>query len=151
MQKSNRMSNSPKFGINMERGLHDRDRVGLQDQVLLENYQSEDAFIDNLKKRFQENLIYTYIGHVLISVNPYKELPIYTEDDVKEYRKRHFFEAPPHVFALSDNAYRSLTEENRGQCILISGESGSGKTEASKKVLQFIAAATGAHPRAVTS
>lgn len=42
----------------MERGLHDRDRVGLQDQVLLENYQSEDAFIDNLKKRFQENLIY---------------------------------------------------------------------------------------------
>lgn len=127
----------------MERGLHDRDRVGLQDQVLLENYQSEDAFIDNLKKRFQENLIYTYIGHVLISVNPYKELPIYTEQDVKEYRKRHFFEAPPHVFALSDNAYRSLTEENRGQCILISGESGSGKTEASKKVLQFIAAATG--------
>ncbi|XP_058826793.1 unconventional myosin IC [Topomyia yanbarensis] len=127
----------------MERGLHDRDRVGLQDQVLLENYQSEDAFIDNLKKRFQENLIYTYIGHVLISVNPYKELPIYTEEDIKQYRKRHFFEAPPHVFALSDNAYRSLTEENRGQCILISGESGSGKTEASKKVLQFIAAATG--------
>ncbi|XP_055536094.1 unconventional myosin IC isoform X1 [Wyeomyia smithii] len=137
------MINSPKLHTNMERGLHDRDRVGLQDQVLLENYQSEDAFIDNLKKRFQENLIYTYIGHVLISVNPYKELPIYTEDDVKEYRKRHFFEAPPHVFALSDNAYRSLTEENRGQCILISGESGSGKTEASKKVLQFIAAATG--------
>ncbi|XP_058458353.1 unconventional myosin IC [Malaya genurostris] len=127
----------------MERGLHDRDRVGLQDQVLLENYQSEDAFIDNLKKRFQEDLIYTYIGHVLISVNPYKELPIYTEEDIKQYRKKHFFEAPPHVFALSDNAYRSLTEENRGQCILISGESGSGKTEASKKVLQFIAAATG--------
>lgn len=137
------MKEPPKFRTNMERGLHDRDRVGLQDQVLLEDYQSEDAFIDNLKKRFQENLIYTYIGHVLISVNPYKELPIYTEDDVKEYRKRHFFEAPPHVFALSDNAYRSLTEENRGQCILISGESGSGKTEASKKVLQFIAAATG--------
>ncbi|XP_049544583.1 unconventional myosin IC isoform X1 [Anopheles darlingi] len=129
--------------LRMERGLHDRDRVGLQDQVLLEDYHSEDAFIDNLRKRFQENLIYTYIGHVLISVNPYRELPIYTESDVKEYRKRHFFEAPPHVFALSDNAYRSLTEENRGQCILISGESGSGKTEASKKVLQFIAAATG--------
>lgn len=137
------MLNPPKFRTTMERGLHDRDRVGLQDQVLLENYQSEDAFIDNLKKRFQENLIYTYIGHVLISVNPYKELSIYTEQDVKEYRKRHFFEAPPHVFALSDNAYRSLTEEHRGQCILISGESGSGKTEASKKVLQFIAAATG--------
>ncbi|CAD7080323.1 unnamed protein product [Hermetia illucens] len=127
----------------MEKGLHERDRVGLQDFLLLENYQSEEAFIDNLRKRFQGDLIYTYIGQVLISVNPYKELPIYTEDDIKEYRRRHFFEAPPHIFAISDNAYRSLMEENRSQCILISGESGSGKTEASKKVLQFIAAASG--------
>ncbi|XP_055379065.1 unconventional myosin IC isoform X2 [Condylostylus longicornis] len=126
----------------MERGLHDRDRVGVQDFVLLENYQSEDAFIDNLKKRFNENLIYTYIGQVLISVNPYKELPIYTEQHIKEYARKHFFEVPPHIFAISENAYRSLMEENRGQCILISGESGSGKTEASKKVLQYIAAAS---------
>lgn len=127
----------------MEKGLHERDRVGLQDFLLLENYESEEAFVDNLLKRFGEDLIYTYIGQVLISVNPYKELPIYTEDDVKEYRRRHFFEAPPHIFAISDNAYRSLMEENRAQCVLISGESGSGKTEASKKVLQFIAAASG--------
>ncbi|XP_055706186.1 unconventional myosin IC isoform X1 [Phlebotomus papatasi] len=127
----------------MEKGLHDRDIVGLQDFVLLEDYQSEDAFLDNLKKRFQENLIYTYIGQVLISVNPYKELPIYSEEEIGVYRKKHFFEAPPHIFAISDSAYRSLTGENRAQCILISGESGSGKTEASKKVLQFIAAASG--------
>lgn len=126
----------------MERGLHDRDRVGLQDFVLLENYQSEDAFIDNLKKRFQENLIYTYIGQVLISVNPYKELPIYSENDIKLYQRKHFFEAPPHIFAVSENAFRSLMEENKAQCVLISGESGSGKTEASKKVLQYIAAAS---------
>jgi myosin-1 len=127
----------------MEQELYERDRVGLQDQVLLEDYRSEDAFIENLKKRFKENLIYTYIGQVLISVNPYQELPIYTEQVVQLYRGKHFFEAPPHVFAVSDNSFRSLLHEHRGQCILISGESGSGKTETSKKVLQFIAAASG--------
>ncbi|CAO1389440.1 unnamed protein product [Diamesa serratosioi] len=127
----------------MEGDLSDRDRVGLTDQVLLENYTSEEAFIDNLEKRFNNDLIYTYIGQVLISVNPYKELPIYSEDDVKAYRQKYFYQVPPHVFAISDNSYRLLLEENRGQCILISGESGSGKTEASKKVLQFIAAASG--------
>ncbi|XP_005176766.1 unconventional myosin IC isoform X1 [Musca domestica] len=127
----------------MERGLHDRDRVGVQDFVLLENYQSEDAFIDNLRKRFQENIIYTYIGQVLISINPYKQLPIYTDNDIKEYRNKHFYEIPPHIFAVTDNAFRSLIEENKGQCVLISGESGSGKTEASKKVLQYIAACSG--------
>ncbi|XP_053953952.1 unconventional myosin IC isoform X1 [Anastrepha ludens] len=127
----------------MERGLHDRDRAGVQDFVLLENIQSEEAFIGNLRKRFQENLIYTYIGQVLISVNPYKQLPIYSENDIKEYRNKHFYEIPPHIFAVTDNAFRSLIEENKGQCVLISGESGSGKTEASKKVLQYIAACSG--------
>uniref|UniRef100_A0A1B6CDD8 Myosin motor domain-containing protein n=3 Tax=Clastoptera arizonana TaxID=38151 RepID=A0A1B6CDD8_9HEMI len=126
----------------MERNLHERDRVGVPDCVLLEDYKSEKAFVENLKKRFQENLIYTYIGQVLISVNPYKNLPIYTPAAVALYQKIHFFEASPHIFAVTDTAYRSLTEENRDQCILISGESGSGKTEASKKVLQFIAEAS---------
>lgn len=130
-------------GLDMEGGLQHRDRVGVQDFVLLEDYQSETAFVDNLRKRFNENLIYTYIGQVLISVNPYKNLPIYTEQEVKNYAKKHFYEAPPHVFAIADNAYRSLVFEQREQCILISGESGAGKTEASKKVLEYIAARTG--------
>ncbi|XP_026725163.1 myosin-IB isoform X1 [Trichoplusia ni] len=126
----------------MEHALVHRERVGVQDFVLLEDFRSEAAFIDNLKKRFNENIIYTYIGNVLISVNPYKNLPIYTEEKTKLYFKKAFFEAPPHVFAIADNAYRSLVYEHREQCILISGESGSGKTEASKKVLEFIAART---------
>ncbi|XP_015186299.1 PREDICTED: myosin-IB isoform X3 [Polistes dominula] len=126
----------------MERVLHERDRVGLQDFILLEDFQSESAFIDNLRKRFKEDLIYTYIGQVLISVNPYKNLPIYNIDSIQFYHKRHFFEAPPHIFALADTAYQSLIQENYDQCILISGESGSGKTEASKKILEFIAAST---------
>ncbi|CAG4982812.1 unnamed protein product [Colias eurytheme] len=126
----------------MEHALQHRERVGVQDFVLLEDYRSEAAFIDNLRKRFSENIIYTYIGNVLISVNPYKSLPIYTEEKTKLYYKKAFFEAPPHVFAIADNAYRSLVYEHREQCILISGESGSGKTEASKKVLEYIAART---------
>ncbi|CAK9821958.1 Unconventional myosin IC [Anthophora retusa] len=128
---------------NMERGLHERDRVGVQDFVLLEDFQSEDAFINNLRKRFNQDLIYTYIGQVLVSVNPYKKLPIYNPEIIQYYHGRNFFEAPPHIFALADTAYQSLLKENLDQCILISGESGSGKTEASKKVLEFIAAATG--------
>ncbi|XP_061383867.1 unconventional myosin IC isoform X2 [Danaus plexippus] len=126
----------------MEHSLQHRERVGVQDFVLLEDFRSEAAFIDNLKKRFHENIIYTYIGNVLISVNPYKNLPIYTEEKQRLYYKKAFFEAPPHVFAIADNAYRSLVYEHREQCILISGESGSGKTEASKKVLEYIAART---------
>ncbi|CAG9786936.1 unnamed protein product [Diatraea saccharalis] len=126
----------------MEHALQHRERVGVSDFVLLEDFRSEEAFIDNLRKRFRENIIYTYIGNVLISVNPYKNLPIYTEEKTKQYYRKAFFEAPPHVFAIADNAYRSLVYEHREQCILISGESGSGKTEASKKVLEYIAART---------
>ncbi|XP_076833382.1 LOW QUALITY PROTEIN: myosin Ic, paralog b [Brachyhypopomus gauderio] len=123
----------------MESALTARDRVGVQDFVLLENHTSEVAFIENLRKRFKENLIYTYIGSVLVSVNPYKDLEIYTRQHMDRYRGVNFYEVSPHIYAVSDNAYRSMRSERRDQCILISGESGSGKTEASKKVLQYYA------------
>ncbi|XP_028817425.1 myosin Ic, paralog b isoform X1 [Denticeps clupeoides] len=123
----------------MESALTARDRVGVQDFVLLENHTSEVAFIENLRKRFKENLIYTYIGSVLVSVNPYKDLEIYTKQHMERYRGVNFYEVSPHIYAISDNAYRSMRTERRDQCILISGESGAGKTEASKKVLQYYA------------
>ncbi|XP_059484567.1 unconventional myosin IC isoform X2 [Neocloeon triangulifer] len=131
----------------MESSLQSRDVAGVHDFVLLENYGNEDAFIDNLKKRFNTDLIYTYIGPVLVSVNPYKNIPIYTDDVIKTYCNIHYFEAIPHIYAVTDTAYRALKEENRDQCILISGESGAGKTEASKKILQFIAVTTGRKPQ----
>uniref|UniRef100_V5HVM9 Putative myosin class ii heavy chain n=1 Tax=Ixodes ricinus TaxID=34613 RepID=V5HVM9_IXORI len=124
----------------MENALHSRDRVGVQDLVLLEDFESEKACVDNLQKRFKEDLIYTYIGPVLVSVNPYRHIDIYTDDFVNLYRSANFYELPPHVFAISDAAYSGMREECLDQCILISGESGSGKTEASKKVLQYLAA-----------
>ncbi|KAG8450754.1 hypothetical protein GDO86_003141 [Hymenochirus boettgeri] len=123
----------------MESALTARDRVGVQDFVLLENYTSEAAFIENLKKRFKENLIYTYIGSVLVSVNPYKELEIYSKQHMERYRGVSFYEVSPHIYAIADNSYRSLRTERKDQCILISGESGAGKTEASKKILQYYA------------
>lgn len=126
----------------MENALHSRDRVGVQDFVLLEDFESEKAFVENLRKRFKEDLIYTYIGPVLVSVNPYRQVDIYSDDYVNLYRNANFYELPPHVFAISDAAYTSMHEECRDQCILISGESGAGKTEASKKVLHYVAAAS---------
>uniref|UniRef100_A0A671NXH9 Unconventional myosin-Ih-like n=1 Tax=Sinocyclocheilus anshuiensis TaxID=1608454 RepID=A0A671NXH9_9TELE len=123
----------------MEGSLTARDRVGIQDFVLLDAYTSETAFMDNLRKRFNENLIYTYIGTLLVSVNPYKELGIYTKKQMDIYMGVNFFELPPHIFALADNVYRTMISETNNHFILISGESGAGKTEASKKVLQFYA------------
>uniref|UniRef100_A0A671P4G2 Unconventional myosin-Ih-like n=1 Tax=Sinocyclocheilus anshuiensis TaxID=1608454 RepID=A0A671P4G2_9TELE len=125
--------------MSMEGSLTARDRVGIQDFVLLDAYTSETAFMDNLRKRFNENLIYTYIGTLLVSVNPYKELGIYTKKQMDIYMGVNFFELPPHIFALADNVYRTMISETNNHFILISGESGAGKTEASKKVLQFYA------------
>uniref|UniRef100_A0A8C4IMM1 Myosin-Ic n=1 Tax=Dicentrarchus labrax TaxID=13489 RepID=A0A8C4IMM1_DICLA len=123
----------------MESALTARDRVGVQDFVLLENYNSEAAFIENLRRRFGENLIYTYIGSVLVSVNPYKELEIYSKQQMDRYRGVSFYEISPHIYAVSDNTYRAMRTERKDQCILISGESGAGKTEASKKILLYYA------------
>ncbi|XP_067934341.1 unconventional myosin-Ic-like [Watersipora subatra] len=126
----------------MEAALLERDKIGVQDFVLLHDHLSLDEFLSNLEKRFKHDLIYTYIGPVLVSVNPYKELSIYSAEVMDLYRSEDFYELPPHVFALSDAAYRYMIDENRDQCVLISGESGAGKTEASKKILQYIAKAS---------
>lgn len=123
----------------MESALTARDRVGVQDFVLLENFTSEAAFIENLRRRFRENLIYTYIGPVLVSVNPYRDLQIYSRQHMERYRGVSFYEVPPHLFAVADTVYRALRTERRDQAVMISGESGAGKTEATKRLLQFYA------------
>uniref|UniRef100_A0A3B4CG41 Myosin motor domain-containing protein n=1 Tax=Pygocentrus nattereri TaxID=42514 RepID=A0A3B4CG41_PYGNA len=125
--------------LDLEGALTARDRVGIQDFVLLDAHNSETAFLDNLKKRFSEDLIYTYIGTLLISVNPYKELDIYNKKHMDLYMGVNFYELPPHIYALADNAYHTMLTEGNNHFILISGESGAGKTEASKKILQYYA------------
>lgn len=123
----------------MESALSVRDKIGVEDFVLLEDFRSEEAFMENLRKRFKEKLIYTYIGSVLVSVNPYRQLNIYGTETMEQYRGVDFYELPPHIFAISDTAYRAMRDEGRDQCVLISGESGAGKTEASKKILHYLA------------
>uniref|UniRef100_A0A8C4DHL7 Myosin IHa n=1 Tax=Dicentrarchus labrax TaxID=13489 RepID=A0A8C4DHL7_DICLA len=124
--------------LDMEGALTARDRVGIQDFVLLDET-TEAAFLSNLKKRFSKDLIYTYIGTLLVSVNPYKELDIYNKKQMEVYMGVNFFELPPHIYALADNAYQTMLTEYNNHFILISGESGAGKTEASKKILQYYA------------
>ncbi|XP_025411842.1 myosin-IB [Sipha flava] len=115
--------------------------TGVTNMVLLDDC-DEEKLIENLKKRLEKNIIYTYIGEVLISVNPYKPLSEYYDKFMfKNYNKSHA-EENPHIFAISAKVFASLKEYRQDQCILISGESGSGKTEASKKVLEYIAKAT---------
>ncbi|XP_022087036.1 unconventional myosin-Ib-like [Acanthaster planci] len=118
------------------------DMVGVGDCVLLDPL-TEDAFVENLKLRFDADDIYTYIGSVVVSVNPYKKLPLYTLDKIQEYRGMNLYELPPHIYAIADDAYRDMRDKNRDQCVIISGESGAGKTEASKVVMQYVAAVCG--------
>lgn len=78
-------------------------------------------------------------------MNPYKNLPIYTAENIRLYRNRKIRELPPHIFAVADNAYSNMCATGRNQSVIISGESGAGKTESMKLLLQFLAAVSGQH------
>ncbi|NXQ58968.1 MYO15 protein, partial [Anthoscopus minutus] len=91
-----------------------------------------------LKKRFHRNLIYTYIGQILISVNPFKDLSIYSEDVAVEYQQGTLSKNAPHIFAIAEMAYRLSQSSGQEQCVVISGHSGSGKTEAAKAIVQYL-------------
>merc|ERR1719340_398730 len=94
----------------------------------------------NLKVRFQAKLIYTYSGLFCIVVNPYKRYPIYTGTVVKMYLGKRRNEVPPHLWAITETAYRNMLTNAKNQAMLITGESGAGKTENTKKVISYLAA-----------
>jgi len=119
----------------------DDKEVGVRDFVLLPQIDM-DNFYSNLEVRFQNDYIYTYIGEVCVSVNPYKEMDVYNKNFVNLYKGREIYERPPHIFAIAEAAYKTMKRSGRDSCIVISGESGSGKTEASKIIMRYIAAVT---------
>merc|ERR1711892_1455752 len=93
----------------------------------------------NLKTRYQAKLIYTYSGLFCVVVNPYKRFPIYTPTVVKMYLGKRRNEVPPHLWAITETAYRNMLQNSKDQSMLITGESGAGKTENTKKVIAYLA------------
>ena len=113
-------------------------QVGCNDMVLLPQLNNK-AIVQNLKERLSGEIIYTTIGNVLVVCNPYKWLPIYSTSTMRKYVHRNRVDVAPHVFATAEAAYRSMISEEENQCVIISGESGAGKTEASKQIQNYIA------------
>lgn len=101
---------------------------------------NEHTLLHNLKTRFSQKNIYTYVGTILIAVNPFKFFPIYNPKYVSMYQNKRLGELPPHIFAVADAAYHSMLREKQTQCIVISGESGSGKTESTNLLLHHLTA-----------
>ncbi|XP_055973754.1 myosin-13 [Sorex fumeus] len=99
----------------------------------------EPAVLYNLKERYAAWMIYTYSGLFCVTVNPYKWLPVYNPEVVTAYRGKKRQEAPPHIFSISDNAYQFMLTDKDNQSILITGESGAGKTVNTKRVIQYFA------------
>jgi len=108
---------------------------------------NEASVLHNIKERYYSGLIYTYSGLFCVVVNPYKRLPIYTEKIIDIYKGKKRHEVPPHVFAITDIAYRSMLQDREDQSILCTGESGAGKTENTKKVIQYLAYVAASKPK----
>uniref|UniRef100_A0AAX7SZH4 Myosin, heavy chain b n=1 Tax=Astatotilapia calliptera TaxID=8154 RepID=A0AAX7SZH4_ASTCA len=110
----------------------------IEDMAMM-THLSEPTVLYNLKERYAAWMIYTYSGLFCVTVNPYKWLPVYDSGVVAGYRGKKRIEAPPHIFSISDNAYQFMLQDRENQSILITGESGAGKTVNTKRVIQYFA------------
>ncbi|KAL7842505.1 hypothetical protein SRHO_G00241940 [Serrasalmus rhombeus] len=118
--------------------MHSSSVCGVEDMAALQDLH-EGAILHNLHLRYTQRCIYTYIGSILAAVNPYQQLPeLYSVSAVEHYSRHHLGEIPPHIYAIANECYRSLWKRSNNQCVLISGESGAGKTESTKVILRFL-------------
>lgn len=102
-------------------------------------YLNEATLLHNVKVRYSKDRIYTYVANILIAVNPYFDIPkIYSSDTIKSYQGKSLGTMPPHVFAIADKAFRDMKVLKMSQSIIVSGESGAGKTENTKFVLRYL-------------
>uniref|UniRef100_A0A3Q3XKB9 Uncharacterized protein n=1 Tax=Mola mola TaxID=94237 RepID=A0A3Q3XKB9_MOLML len=118
----------------------------IEDMAMM-THLNEAAVLYNLKERYAAWMIYTYSGLFCVTVNPYKRLPVYKQEVVVAYRGKKRQEAPPHIFSISDNAYQFMLTDRENQSILITGESGAGKTVNTKRVIQYFATIAGSGDR----
>uniref|UniRef100_A0A3P8X1B0 Myosin heavy chain, fast skeletal muscle-like n=1 Tax=Cynoglossus semilaevis TaxID=244447 RepID=A0A3P8X1B0_CYNSE len=110
----------------------------IEDMAMM-THLNEATVLYNLKERYAAWMIYTYSGLFCVTVNPYKWLPVYDSEVVSAYRGKKRMEAPPHIFSVSDNAYQFMLTDRENQSVLITGESGAGKTVNTKRVIQYFA------------
>ncbi|KAM9496770.1 myosin VIa isoform 2-T2 [Clarias gariepinus] len=107
-------------------------------------YLNEATLLNNVRMRYSKDKIYTYVANILIAVNPYVDIPkLYSPDTMKQYRGRSLGTLPPHVYAIADKAYRDMKVLKMSQSIIVSGESGAGKTENTKFVLRYLTTSYG--------
>ncbi|KAJ3207354.1 cytochrome c oxidase subunit 1 [Entophlyctis luteolus] len=116
----------------------------VEDMILLGDL-SEESIITNLRKRFQAGHIYTYTGSIVVALNPYQDLDIYGHATIAKYKNRNRSSNSPHIFALADATVSNLRLESKNQSVIISGESGSGKSESTKYILSYLTAVTSQH------
>ncbi|KAM9350725.1 myosin-7B-like [Symphorus nematophorus] len=110
----------------------------IEDMAML-THLNEASVLFNLRRRYSMWMIYTYSGLFCVTVNPYKWLPVYSADVVAAYKGRRRADTPPHIYAIADNAYTDLLQNRENQSMLITGESGAGKTVNTKRVIQYFA------------
>ncbi|XP_041442607.1 unconventional myosin-IXa isoform X4 [Xenopus laevis] len=101
---------------------------------------SERALLETLRTRFRQEKIYTYVGTILVAVNPFRFLPIYNPKYVKMYDNRRLGDREPHIYAVADAAYHAMLRRQLNQCIVISGETGSGKTQSTNFLIHHLTA-----------
>ncbi|XP_033126279.1 unconventional myosin-VI-like [Anneissia japonica] len=116
----------------------DDDSKTVQDNCAL-MYLNEATLLNNLRLRYAKNEIYTYVANILIAVNPYKDMKgLYSTEVIKKYMGKSLGVLPPHVFAIADKAFREMLVLRQSQSIIVSGESGAGKTESTKYILRYL-------------
>ena len=107
-------------------------------------YLNDASLLWNLRCRYLSDSIYTYTGYILIAINPYKDMShIYGDELMFQYKGKSIGTLEPHVFAVADHSYRAMKTQGTGQSVIISGESGAGKTETSKIVMRYLAVVGG--------
>ncbi|XP_010765413.1 myosin-7 [Notothenia coriiceps] len=144
LRDGNKVTVETEFGktvVHKEEDIHPQNppKFDKIEDMAMFTFLHEPAVLFNLKERYAAWMIYTYSGLFCVTVNPYKCLPVYDQAVVNAYRGKKRSEAPPHIYSISDNAYQNMLSDRENQSVLITGESGAGKTVNTKRVIQYFA------------